>query len=64
MWASVQSYPEIGAPRRTRLAAVRPVVPDKADVTGFFEVICQNRCYNAKGFHTREAAEEWVRSDR
>jgi hypothetical protein len=64
VWALVQSYPEIGAPRRTRLAAVRPVVPDKADVTGFFEVICQNRCYNAKGFHTREAAEEWVRSDR
>jgi hypothetical protein len=64
MWALVQSYPEIGAPRRTRLAAVRPKVPDKADLTGFFEVICQNRCYNAKGFHTREAAEEWVRSDR
>ncbi len=64
MWALVESYPELEAPRRTRLAAVRPKVADKADITGFFEVVCQNRCYNAKGFHTREAAEEWVRSDR
>jgi SpoIIAA-like len=64
MWALVQSYPELEVPRQTRLAAIRPKVPDKADVTGFFEVVCQNRCYNAKGFSTREAAEEWVRSDR
>jgi hypothetical protein len=64
MWELVQSYPELEVPRRTRLAAVRPRVLDKADLTGFFEVVCQNRCYNAKGFHTREAAEEWVRADR
>jgi hypothetical protein len=64
MWELVQSYPELEVPRRTRLAAVRPRVPDKADLTGFFEVVCQNRCYNAKGFKTREAAEEWVRADR
>ena len=64
MWALVESYPKIGAPRQTRLAAVRPKAPDKKDLTGFFEVMCQNRCYNAKGFSTREAAEEWVRSDR
>jgi hypothetical protein len=63
MWELVQSYPELEVPRRTRLAAVRPRVLDKADLTGFFEVVCQNRCYNAKGFHTREAAEEWVRAD-
>ena len=63
MWALVQSYPELEAPRRTRIAAVRPKVPDKEDVTGFYEVICQNRNYNAKGFHTREAAEKWVRAD-
>ena len=63
MWALVKSYPELEVPRQTRLAAVRPGVPDKADVTGFFEVICANQCYIAKGFHTRETAEEWVLSD-
>jgi hypothetical protein len=63
MWELVQSYPELEVPRRTRIAAVRPRVPDRADITGFYEVVCQNRCYNAKGFHTRAAAEEWVRSD-
>jgi hypothetical protein len=64
MLALVESYPKLEAPRQTRLAAVRPKVPDRHDVTGFFEVICQNRCYNAKGFGTREAAEEWVQSER
>jgi hypothetical protein len=63
MWELVESYPELEAPRQTRIAAIRPKVPDKADVTGFFEVICQNRCYNAKGFSTREAAEEWVQAE-
>lgn len=64
LWKLVESYPELEVPRGTRIAAMRPRVPDKADITGFFEVVCQNRCYNAKGFHDREAAEEWVRSDR
>jgi hypothetical protein len=64
MFALVASYPELEVPRRTRLAVVRPKAPDKTDLTGFFEVVCQNRCYNAKSFDTREAAEEWVRSDR
>jgi hypothetical protein len=64
MLALVESYPDLEAPRKTRLAAVRPKVPDRADITGFWEVVCQNRCYNAKGFHTSEAAEEWVRSER
>src|ERR1019366_10185748 len=61
MWKLVESYPELEVPRRTRIAAVRPRVPDRADITGFFEVVCQNRCYNAKGFLTRESAEEWGR---
>src|ERR1035437_5776693 len=56
MWELVQSYPELEVPKLTRLAVVRPEAPDRKDLTGFFEVICQNRCYNAKGFHTREAA--------
>jgi hypothetical protein len=64
MWGLVQSYPELEAPQRTRLAVVRPKAPDKTDLSGFYEVTCQNRCYNAKAFNTREAAEEWVRSDR
>jgi hypothetical protein len=64
MWGLVQSYPELEAPRRTRLAAIRQAAPDKSDLAGFFEVMCQNRCYNAKVFNTREAAEEWVLSDR
>ena len=63
MWELVQSYPELEVPKPTRLAVVRPEAPDRKDLTGFFEVICQNRCYNAKGFHTREAAEYWVLSD-
>jgi hypothetical protein len=63
MWDLVQSYPELEVPRPTRLAVVRPEARDRKDLTGFFEVICQNRCYNAKGFHTREAAEYWVLSD-
>ena len=63
MWELVQSYPELEVPKLTRLAVVRPEAPDRKDLTGFFEVICQNRCYNAKGFHTREAAEYWVLSD-
>ncbi len=64
MWELVQSYPALEVPLETRVAAVRPKVPDKSDLTGFYETICQNRCYNAKGFNTREAAEEWVLSDR
>jgi hypothetical protein len=64
MWELVQTYPELEVPRRTRIAAVRPRMPDKADITGFYEVVSQNRCYNAKGFHTRAEAEEWVRADR
>jgi hypothetical protein len=63
MWELVESYPELQVPRRTRIAAVRPTVPDRADISGFFEVVCQNRCYNAKSFHTRAAAEEWVCAD-
>jgi len=63
MWELVQSYPELEVPRQTCIAAVRPRVPDKADITGFYEVVCQNRCFKAKGFHTLAAAEEWVRSD-
>jgi hypothetical protein len=63
LWELVQSYPELQVPRQTRIAAVRPSVPDRADITGFYEVVCQNRCYNAKGFHTRAAAEEWARSN-
>lgn len=63
MWGLVQSYPELEVPRRTRLAGVRPRIQGEADLAGFFEVICQNRCYNAKVFHTREAAEEWVQSN-
>jgi hypothetical protein len=64
MWELVESYPQIGAPRRTRLAAIRPEAPDDTDVSGFFEVVCQNRCYKAKAFDTSEAAQEWVQSDR
>ena len=63
LWELVQSYPELEVPRQTRLAVVRPEARDRKDLTGFFEVICQNRCYNAKGFHTREAAEHWVLSE-
>src|ERR1019366_4986758 len=63
LWELVQSYPELEVPRQTRLAVVRPEARDRKDLTGFFEVICPNRCYNAKGFHTREAAEYWVLSD-
>ena len=50
MWELVQSYPQLEAPRRTRLAGVRPQVTDKTDLSGFFEAVCQNRCYNAKVF--------------
>jgi hypothetical protein len=63
MWDLVESYPHIGAPRHTRLAAIRPQAADETDVSGFFETVCQNRCYNAKAFHTWEAAEAWVQSD-
>ena len=62
MWHLVESYPRLEAPRRTRLAAIRPQVPDKTDISGFFEVVCQNRSYNAKAFHTREDAEKWLHS--
>ena len=61
MWHLVESYPQLEAPRRTRLAAIRPQVPGKTDVAGFFETICKNRCYNAKAFHIREDAEGWLR---
>ena len=40
LWELVQSYPEMEVPRRTRIAAVRPRVPDRADITGFYEVVC------------------------
>jgi hypothetical protein len=63
MWHLVESYPQLEAPRRTRLAAIRPQVPDKTDVSGFFETICKNRCYNAKAFHIREDAEAWLRTE-
>jgi hypothetical protein len=64
MWHLVKSYPELEVPPQTRLAAVRPRVPDETDISGFYEVVCQNRCYNAKAFQTREDAEEWLRSDK
>ena len=48
MWHLVQSYPQLGAPRQTRLAAIRPRIPDPTDISGFYETVCQNRCYNAK----------------
>ena len=63
MWHLVESYSQLEAPRRTRLAAIRPQVPDKTDVSGFFETVCRNRCYNAKAFHTREDAEGWLRTE-
>jgi hypothetical protein len=63
MWHLVESYPQLEAPRRTRLAAIRPQVPDKTDVSGFFETVCKNRCYNASAFHTREDAEGWLRTE-
>ena len=63
MWHLVKSYPELEVPRQTRIAAIRPTVPDQTDISGFYELVCQNRCYNAKAFHTRAEAEQWLRSD-
>ena len=63
MWHLVKSYPELEVPRQTRLAAVRPKVRDETDISGFYELVCQNRCYNAKAFQTHEEAEQWLRSD-
>jgi hypothetical protein len=63
MWELVEAYPQLGAPRRTRLAAIRPQIKDETDISGFYETVCQNRCYNAKAFHTWEAAEAWAQSN-
>jgi hypothetical protein len=63
MWHLVKSYPELEVRRQTRLAAVRPKVRDETDISGFYELVCQNRCYNAKAFQTYEEAEQWLRRD-
>jgi hypothetical protein len=60
MWYLVSSYPQLEVPPGTRLAAIRPQLPDETDISGFYETVCQNRSYNAKAFHTKEAAEEWL----
>lgn len=62
MFHLVNSYPQLNAPPQTCLAAVRPQVPDPADISGFYETVCQNRSYNAKAFQTREEAEKWLLS--
>jgi hypothetical protein len=63
MWHLIESYPQLQVPPRTRLAALRPSLPDNKDISGFFEVTCQNRAYNARAFHDRRDAEEWLRLD-
>jgi hypothetical protein len=64
MFRLVESYPQLGAPPGTRLAAIRPKIPDNTNISGFYETVCANRCYLAKAFQTREDAEEWLQSDR
>jgi len=63
MFDLVKSYPDFEVPVGTRLAAIRPKLPDETNLTGFFETVCQNRGYNAVAFDNREDAERWLLSD-
>lgn len=63
MLGLVESYPQMEVPSETQLAVLRPVTSDPTDLSGFYETVCQNRCYNARVFPTREAAEAWLQSN-
>ncbi len=62
MYYLVKSYPDLEVPVGTRLAVVRPKLPDDTDLSGFYETICENRGYCAKAFDTRAEAERWLLS--
>jgi hypothetical protein len=61
MYHLVESYPDLKVPVGTRLAALRPKLPDETNLTRFYETVCQNRGYNAVAFDNREDAERWLR---
>jgi hypothetical protein len=63
MWYLVESYPQLEVPRGTRLAAIRPQLPDDTDLSGFYETVCENRGYHAKAFASRAEAERWLLTD-
>jgi len=63
MWYLVESYPQLKVPPGTRLAAIRPLLPDETDLSGFYETVCENRGYNAKAFDNRAEAERWLRRE-
>jgi hypothetical protein len=63
MWYLVESYPQLEVPRETRLAAIRPQLPDDTDLSGFYETVCENRGYHAKAFDNRAEAERWLQEE-
>jgi hypothetical protein len=63
MFQLVNSYSDMEVPSGTQLAVLRPLAPDRTDLSGFYETVCQNRGYNARVFETREDAEQWLQSN-
>ncbi|MGO8928630.1 MAG: STAS/SEC14 domain-containing protein [Limisphaerales bacterium] len=56
----VHDYANRGVPRQTRIAVVHSKAPQAVELARFYETVCFNRRYQAKAFHSKEAAEAWL----
>jgi len=62
VWWLVNDYANRGLSRETRIAVVQSKSPRATELGQFYETVCFNRRYQAKVFHSPQAAEAWLQA--
>lgn len=58
----VHDYATRGVSKQTRIALVHSKAPQAVELARFYETLCFNRRFQARAFHSKQAAEEWLGS--